>query len=353
MIIAIDDSPITDIQKSKHKVRGVGSYIRNLKDNLEENFPKDSFVFFQDKKDLPKGASVVHFPYFEPFFLSLPSVPRTPVVVTVHDLTPLVFPENFPAGLKGKLKWQIQKKHLKDSERIITDSEFSKKDITRLVDISEEKIDVVYLAASNKFKSVESKAEIERVKKRYNLPDDFLLYVGDVTWNKNLVRILHAVQRTRLPLVLCGSAVTENSIDNMNPWNQELVTVQNIIKTGEQFLPLGFVDEKDLPIIYSLSKMFVMPSLYEGFGLPILEAMKSGTPVVTSKESSIPEVAGDAAYYVDPYSDKSIADGIEKLWNNSTLRNHLKKKGFVQANKFSWKKTAEKTYESYTKAYSK
>lgn len=351
MKIAIDESPIVNPDKKGHSVRGVGYYLKNLKKGLLGQFPKDDFIFFTEPKEIPGDTQIIHFPYFEPFFLSLPAVDNIPVVVTVHDLTPLIFPEHFPSGLKGRLKWQIQKRRLGKSKRIITDSEFSKSDIIRLTGIPDGMIDVVYLAASQNFKPIKDKKEINRVKKRYSLPDEFLLYVGDATWNKNLVRIVHAVQDTNLPLVLCGKAIKEKSYDNMNPWNQDLVTVQNIIENNNLFFPLGFVSDEDLPIIYSMARVFLMPSLYEGFGLPILEAMRCGLPVITSQEASIPEVAGEAAFFVDPYTAESIAKGIKRVWHDQKIRDDLRSKGYNQADKFSWEKTVQKTYESYNKAY--
>lgn len=346
MKVAIDSSPLENSEKSGHKVRGVGNYLRNLRLSLLRKYPEDDFVFYHDKK-IPLNAEVVHFPYFEPFFLNTPSVKNFSAVVTVHDLTPLVFPSNFPVGLKGQLKWRIQRHRLRHFKRIITDSKCSKNDIVRLTGIPKEKIEVIYLAAGENFKKIKEKKLLEEIKKKYSLPDEFALYVGDATWNKNVVRLAHAIKKANIPLVICGKAISDQSVDPLNPWNQELITFQNIIKNDKLFYPLGFVSDEELPVIYSLATAMIMPSLYEGFGLPVLEAMQCGLPVITSREGSLPEVAGNAAYFVDAYDDNSIAEGLREVFGSAQLKEKLTGLGYKQAESFSWEKTAKLTYEVY------
>jgi len=350
MRVAIDESPIANKKHVKHRVRGVGYYVKNLKAELKNEFPKEEFFFFTDERSIPKNVNVIHYPYFEPFFLTLPYKKFAKRVVTVHDLTPLVFPEFFPSGLKGRIKWEIQKRILEQSDRIISDSEASKKDLIRFTNIREDVIDVIYLAVSQTFHKIKDTQYLTSVKKRYNLPDQFVLYVGDVTWNKNLPRLLHSIQQIHVPLVLAGKALIESVSDPMNPWNQDLVTVQSIIKEDPLFIRLGFVPDEDLPALYNLASVFSMPSLYEGFGLPILEAMACGCPVVTSKEGSIPEVVSDAAEFVDAYSSKDIARGMISILHNQKKRTQLSSNGIARAREFSWKKTAKQTFETYHKA---
>ena len=190
MKIAIDISPF----QTGHRVRGVGFYLENLRNTLLKYFPDNNYVFFQRGEKLPKDVQIVHFPYFEPFFLALPIYRKFKTVVTVHDLTPIVFPEAFPRGIKGEIKWQMQRFALKRADAILTDSKFSKKDIQKYVGVRENKIHVVYLAAGEQFKQLKTGNWVSEVKKRYDLPDRFLLYVGDVTWNKNLPRLIDAVK---------------------------------------------------------------------------------------------------------------------------------------------------------------
>src|SRR5579863_3748182 len=143
MRIAIDVSPL----QSGHKVRGVGFYLTYLKKALLEYYPEHEYIFFHQGEKIDKSIDLIHFPYFDPFFMTLPFIKTHKTVVTVHDLTPLVFPEYFPAGIKGNLIWQTQRFNLKNVDGILTDSRSSKKDIERIINIPSEKITVAYLAA--------------------------------------------------------------------------------------------------------------------------------------------------------------------------------------------------------------
>jgi glycosyltransferase involved in cell wall biosynthesis len=342
MKVAIDVSPL----ESEHKVRGVGFYLEHLKNSLVKYFPKNNYIFFTRGDKLQSDVGLVHFPYFEPFFLALPIYRQYKSVVTVHDLTPIVFPDAFPSGIKGKIKWQMQKYALRQADAIITDSKSSKDDILKLVGAKENKVNVVYLAAGEEFKKLSKKTNIKR---KYKLPEKFVLYVGDVTWNKNLPRIIDAVKEIKVPLVMVGKSLVSEDYDRNNPWNKDLNRINELALDDKNIIRLGFVSSDDLVKIYNAATVFVMPSLYEGFGLPILEAMSCGCPVVTSKEGSLPEVAKDAALYVDAYNIDSIAKGIKKVFNSSSLQKELSEKGLKNASKFSWRKTAEETLEVYEK----
>jgi len=343
MKIAIDVSPL----KSGHKVRGVGFYLEHLKNALVKYFPENEYIFFETGDNLPVDIDLVHFPYFEPFFLELPLYKKFKTVVTVHDLTPIVFPENFPSGIKGKIKWQMQKYALKKADAIITDSKSSKKDVVKFVGVKESKVKVVYLAAGEQFRKLEIGNWKLEIKKRFGLPERFLLYVGDVTWNKNLPRLIDAVKQLKITLVMVGKSLVSEDYDKDNAWNADLNRVNELAKDDKNIVRLGFISDEDLVSIYNLATVSVLPSLYEGFGLPILEAMSCGCPVVTSKEGSLEEVAGEAAYYVDAYDVESMATGIKDVFNNEGLQIKLREKGLENAQKFSWKKTAEETINAY------
>ncbi len=354
MKIAIDVTPLEDNHILGHRVRGTGFYIENLKKSLLQYFPENTYIFFTRGEILHKDIDVVHYPYFEPFFLSLPFRKNSKTVVTVHDLTPLVFPDYFPAGIRGTLKWWFQKMALKKVDAIITDSQSSKRDIVRYTGISDKKITVVYLAAGQEYKQVKSsKSKIESLRGKYHLPEKFVLYVGDVTWNKNLPRLIEAVKKTNTPLVMTGKALVEKNFDIDNPWNQDLLTVQNLTKGDKQIVSIGFVPIEELALLYNIATVFVMPSLYEGFGLPILEAMCCGCPVITTKEGSLAEIGGNAVLYVDAYSIDSIAEGISRVSSNESLRKSLIKKGLEQAALFSWQATAKNTVAVYEKVNQK
>lgn len=344
MKIAIDVSPL----QTGHKVRGVGFYLEHLKKALVKYYPENEYIFFERGEKLPNDIDLVHFPYFEPFFLALPLYKKFKTVVTVHDLTPIVFPNAFPKGIKGEIKWQMQKYALRKADAILTDSECSKKDIIKLTRVKEHRVKVVYLAAGEQFERLKiDDLRFKNIREKYNLPEKFILYVGDVTWNKNLPRLIDAVKSLKIPLVMIGKGLVSEDYDKNNIWNADLNRINELAKGDENIIRLGFIPAEDLTAVYNLATVFVLPSLYEGFGLPVLEAMACGCPVVTSKEGSIPEVARDAAFYVDAYDVDSIATGIKEVFENENLQKQLREKGLENARKFSWKKTARETINVY------
>ena len=348
MKVAIDVSPLE--KSSPHHIRGSGFYLRHLMEALRK-IDSLSLLEFVIKKEVPKTVDLVHFPYFEPFYLTLPFRRAYRMAVTVHDLTPLVFPSDFPVGIKGNIQLEIQKSLLRNANVIITDSDSSRKDIIRILNIQGEKVHVVPLAAAEHFKKLTlSKKEEEAIRQKYALPEKFLLYVGDVTANKNLPRLVRAVLKLDIPLFLVGKAIADDAFDTSNPWNKDRLVVRKLIKDQENIRTLGFVPDEELVILYNLATVFVMPSIYEGFGLPVLEALSCGAPVITANAGSLPEVAGDAAMYVDPYSEESIKDQIYKLYNDAPLRSKMSEKGLRQAGQYSWKKTADMTYRAYQAA---
>jgi glycosyltransferase involved in cell wall biosynthesis len=347
MKIGIDISPLENGRSNQHSVRGSGFYIKHLISALQKYFPEHSYEFYKDNKVEALQVDVMHYPYFEPFFLTLPRNAHHNAIVTVHDLTPIVFPEHFPSGIRGKLKWYLQKNSLQ-RYHIITDSEASKKDIQKLVGISDTAIHVIYLAADEQFSKLANYEDSwKAVQKKYSLPEKYILYVGDATWNKNLPRLIAAATKTKLPLIMVGKALAEASIDPNNGWNKDIITVRDMAAKSADVQLIGFVPTDDLVVIYNKATVFAMPSLYEGFGLPILEAMNCGSPVVTTHEASLAEVAGDAAYIVDGYSVDSIADGIYQVFTNPSLQKKLSENGSNHAKKFSWEKTAKKTLAVY------
>ncbi len=345
MKVAIDISPL----ESGHKVRGIGFYIEYLKRALTKYFPENDYFFFTKEKTFPTDIDLFHYPYFEPFFLTLPIIKKYKRVVTVHDLTPLLYPQHFPAGIKGKIRWKIQKQSLRKSDGLITDSCTSQRDIARILKIKKKQISVAYLAAVEEFRQLENGKWRQQIIDKFQIPEKFVLYVGDVTWNKNLPMLIEAIKEVNLTLVMVGKALTERNFDKTNPWNNDLIKAQKMIEGDKRFIRLGFISTQDLLELYNAATVFVFPSIYEGFGLPILEAMQSGCPVVMAKVGALKEIGGDAAYYVNPFNINSIAQGIEKVFFTKKLQEKLSKKGIEQAKKFSWQKTAEQTIEAYKK----
>ncbi|HYK07945.1 MAG TPA: glycosyltransferase family 1 protein [Candidatus Eisenbacteria bacterium] len=346
MKVAIDVSPLS----SGHAIRGVGFYVKNLLNSLKKYHPENDYFEFINQKTIPRDVDIIHYPYFDPFSLTLPLNEKRKTVVTVHDVTPLLFPNLFPIGPKGKFIWFLQKRSLRKIGNIITDSKSSKKDIETLLHIKPERIDSIYLAADEHFYKMQDTEYKTQVKNKYKLPDSFVLYVGDATPNKNLPTLVKAVLRTTIPLVMVGKSLVDESVDVSNKWAKDIKEVRALQKANSQQIRfLGFVDDEDLIALYNLASVFVMPSLYEGFGLPILEAMQSGCPVITSSKGSLREVAGDSAYIVDSYDVSAMAQAIQKVIGDRQLAKKLSQKGLLQAKKFSWEKTANQTVDVYKK----
>lgn len=346
MKIAIDISPIDSKSTSQHKVRGVGKYIMLLRNNLEKFDTENEYLFTSDPQKYSHEVDIIHYPYFDPFFITLPFRNRTKTIVTVHDIIPLVHKKQFPVGLKGNLKWQANRIRLRNASGIITDSNASKEDIIKTVKYDKDNVHVVYLCVDEDFRRKQEQNFESELRKKYNLADKFLLYVGDVTWNKNLPRLVEAIKKCNLPLVMVGKALTDN-YDEKNPWNKDLNVIVTETKENPLFNRLGFVSTDDLVALYNIATALVMPSLDEGFGLPVLEAMKSGCPVISSRMGSLPEVGGDAVFYVDATDIEGIALGITEVSNNRNLRNELTEKGLAQASKFTMQKMIQDTVASY------
>jgi glycosyltransferase involved in cell wall biosynthesis len=230
------------------------------------------------------------------------------------------------------------------SNRILTVSEASKRDILRFFDVAPEKVVVIHNAIDERFLAPPNAERMELVKQRYQLDHPFVLYVGNIKPHKNIERLIAAFGRARLEcddhlkLIIIGDEISKY------PGLRQQVHRH---KLDKHVRFLGFQPMETLAAFYRLARAFVFPSLYEGFGLPPLEAMACGTPVVTSNVSSLPEVAGGAALLVDPYKEEDIADGIVRAVNDESLRAELIAKGSQRARTFSWKQSVQKIHEIY------
>jgi len=345
MKVAVDISPL----KSAHQFRGIGVYTQRLVKALQAMKVADFEVVLVEKGEIPQDCQIIHYPYFDLFFTTLPLIRRKKTVVTIHDTTPLVFPEYFPPGIKGKLKHQGQKLILKTVDRVITDSQNSRKDIIKYLGYPKEKIKVVPLAPGEIFRPFKEKKALDKIKKKYQLPSQFILYVGDVNYHKNVLGLVKASHTVKVPLVIVGKQAVQKRFDHTHVENQPLVQLMKEYGDDPAVRRLGFVPEEDLVLIYNLASVYCQPSFYEGFGLPVLEAMACGLPVVTSHQASLEEVAGQAAILIDPYDIKDIANGLTIALEDESLREDLIQKGLKQAQKYSWEKTAHETYQVYQK----
>lgn len=270
-------------------------------------------------------------------------------VVTIHDLVPLFFPELVPR--KHLLFFKLfMKRAAHTADLIITDSEHSKHDIVRRLAVPEEKIRVIFLGYDAPYQEIHNQKAIQNVLTRYGIRQPYLLFVGVIEPKKNLERLVDAfimlrqniVEGKNLQLVIAGG----------KGWfYEQLYRKVQRLRLENQILFTGFVPDDDLPYLYSGAELFVFPSIYEGFGLPVIEAMSYGTPVVTSNVSSLPEIAGDAGFLVDPNSPESISQGIATVLCDDSQRERMKQAGRLQSRKFSWQRTAEQTYNVYQEAY--
>lgn len=333
---------------SGHKTRGVGYYLANLLEQLHVSDEVD-VIEAKSPNDFT-AADIVHYPVFDLFQKTLPIFKPKPVVVTIHDVTPLIFPQAYPPGIKGMINLNVQKLSLKNVKGVITDSKSSMDDIHKYLGIKKDLITPIYLASSAQFRVVSDKEKLLSIKEKYDLPDEYGLYVGNVNWNKNIYRIAVAAVKVGVVMVFVGKGFEDTNPRNhseLQSYRKFLADFQN----SAQVRLLGFVPDEDLVGVLNLSKMCLFPSLYEGFGLPILEAQACGVPVITSQVSSMPEVAGEGALYVDPEDVSEISEAMMKIIENPSLAREIVKKGFENQKKFSWQKTAQATIDVYTKVY--
>jgi glycosyltransferase involved in cell wall biosynthesis len=274
----------------------------------------------------------------------LPPLVSCRSVVTIHDCIHLMFPQYLPGRLAHRYAQTSISLASRRATRVLTVSESSKRDILKFVDIPANKIDVIYNAYDERFAVEPREEDVVRVRERYQLHDEFVLYAGNVKPHKNLERLIEAFQLVRgrgldhLKLVLIGDDISKYASLRRAVHRHQLHKYVRF---------LGYLPEETLAVMYRLAGVFVFPSLYEGFGLPPLEAMASGTPVVTSNVSSLPEVAGDAAALVDPYDPRSIADGIYRVLTDDRLRRELRTKGLARARQFSWEASVRRVREIY------
>jgi glycosyltransferase involved in cell wall biosynthesis len=346
---------------------GVSVYTQNLVENLLKIDKKNDYLLFggslRQKDKLQKfGAKIFSFPptladfvwnrlhlfpienflgTIDVFHSSDWTQPPTKAakVTTIHDFGFLKYPEvahpKIKAVMERRFKW-IKK----EVDLIIAVSQATKKDIMEILNIPEEKIRVIYEAVSEDVNQVKDQKIIQKVKKKYGLKGNYLLSVATLEPRKNLKRIIKAfylLKKKDLSLVIVGKPGWDEEISQWGLKNKD----QRIIFTG-------YISHEDKQALYSGGTCFVFPSLYEGFGLPILEAMKCGCPVVTSNLSSMPEVAGKAGILVDPLNVKNIAEGINQAIKD---KQELVNKGFEQVKTFSWEKTARETLKVYEEVF--
>ena len=265
-----------------------------------------------------------------------------PTVLTIHDLIPQLLPEHHKPLNRWYLNWTMPL-YCRRADHIIAVSEATRRDLLATYHLPPEKVTVIHEAASPRFRPQTESAH-ERVRGMYGLPEEYLLYVGTIEPRKNLERLLAAWTPLRRsgecpPLVIVGK----------RGWlSGSFYAALEASPVREDIILTGYVLDADLPAIYSAATAFVWPSLYEGFGLPPLEAMACGTPVVCADASSMPEVVGDAALLFDPLDSDAVKAAMRQIAADGDLRDALRQRGLAQAAKFSWSHAAEETLEVYS-----
>jgi len=260
---------------------------------------------------------------------------NTKNIVTIHDVFQLIDPK-FHSPIYRSYVSFVMNQSIKSADLVLTISESSKRDIVRLLHVPEEKVVVTYLAADERFMPrMISPIDHAHYSKKYNFPEKFILYVGVIEKRKNIdgiIRIADELRnKTDVSIVLVGRP---------GYGGNELIEE---IKKRKNMHYIGFADDDDLPYLYNLAEIFLFPSHYEGFGLPPLEAMQSGVPVVASNTSSLPEVIGDAGILLDPKESKLFAKAIISIINDENKRQLMINRGVLQAKKFDYRKTVEIT----------
>lgn len=328
-----------------HKWRGTGIYTQNLYHELKNIYNLQ--VDLLSAKDSLKDYDLVHYPFFDPFFLTYPLIKTKPTVITIHDLIPLKFPQHFPRGISGAIKWQIQKLSVKGSIAIITDSNASNNDIEKIIGYKKTSVYTIPLGVSSDFSVIKAEDIKLKTKKKYSLPDHFILNVGDVNYNKNSEGLITAFNMIagkfkHLDLVLIGKGFVDLTSQLIN-----LKSMINNFGLEDRIHRLANVSLDDLVAIYNLADIYIQPSFAEGFGLPILEAMSCGCPIIASNIESHLEILPDETLIFNPNNIKDLAKTVEKLLKTEELIKTLINSGLIQAKKFTWKTTAQRTLDVY------
>ncbi len=292
-------------------------------------------VLFLGRKSKKDGAAIFHSPHY-----TLPLGLGARSVVTIHDLIPLRFPEYFNA-LQRSYAHLMMSHAVKRAGCVLVDSEFTKNDIMDTFRVNERRIVVAHLGVTDEFRPVKSRQKIATLRKKFDLPGPFILFVGNIKPHKGiavLFKALALLKHTDIDLVFVGEKPLQNAA---------LLAAANELHIEKRIHQIGRLSQGELVLAYNAAEVLAMPSLYEGFGLPVLEAMGCGTPVVVSDAGSLPEIAGNAALVVPRNNPGALAEALEVVLRNSRIRKQLVEKGKQNVLRFSWRKTAEKTLEVY------
>lgn len=356
-----------DAKRFYNNYTGLGNYSRYLINTFNELYPQEELFLFTPnlKKDFEyykeKFNTIV--PHKNNFFWRFSGIKKEetfkkldiyhglsneiPIgisktnvksILTVHDIIFIVLPNLYPLIDRNIYKFKLTNS-LKESSKVLAISNKTKKDLINILNVEEHKIEVIYQSCNDLFKSKKSLEELKIIKKKYNLPQDYILNVGTIEKRKNILQLIKASKEIDYPVVIVGKK-TEYFKEiyefiSSNNLNNKIITIEN-------------VNTEDLAGIYQSAKIFVYPSIYEGFGIPIIEAFYSKIPVITSSIEIFKEVAEDAALQVSPYNFEELSDAIKKILNNDEIKNNLIINSEKRLKLFDNKTIADQIFNLYT-----
>ncbi len=357
------------------KVSGIGAYTRRLIENLARIDNENQYFIFSNNSELLEkynlvsksnvslakfqhSANVPIMPgqcrkysldvFHEPHFLN-PLFISCKLVVTIHDLIPLCFPHFTPKAKKVKLMGlfrYILKKVSGKADKIITISENSKKDLIKSLNIKESKIEVIYNGVSPIYRPMPFEPVKEKFAGIVTEDAQVFLFVGRFDPYKNITGLIKAFSNLKKKGIKNIKLVIVGEDDPRYPEAPEMVKKYGLDK---DVIFLGYLEEDELVYWYNRALAFVLPTFYEGFGLPVVEAFACGCPVITSNVASLPEVAADAAILIDPHNEIELTNAMRQILTNSYVREELRQKGFARAQLFSWERTAREVLKVYQK----
>lgn len=315
---------------------------------IEATSSSPIYWLFWDNFILPRIINDSHMDIFHSFKRPELSNIKTKKIITNHSAYPFLFPEL--QGIGEKLYWtRSQKKAVNAADAVLSVSETDKNSLSQVLDVDSQKIFVTHLAATKEFKKITDLAVIKKIRNQFKLPEKYFLFIGSFYLFKNIPNIIRAFAIIKSEMGISHKLVL------VGPKGSGAHDVSKTIKkTGleDEVILTGAITE-DIPVIYSEADIFLFPTIYDSFGIPVLEAMACGVPTIVSTAGALPEVAGDAALKYDPTDITGIADGIKKLLYDKDLRKEMIRKGYDQVKKFSWERCAKETIAVYHDVYSK
>ncbi len=347
-----------DTQSTLGRKTGIGIYTTKLLEALRQTAPQHEYVeldwgrapvmridrrLFWQQWQVPRRARAAHADLLHVPGFDAPLRRPCLTILTVHDLIGMLFPHNLPPAARFYWAWWLPRS-VRWADQIIADSENTKRDITRLLGIQAEHIEVIYLGVSSTFRPLLDQATREAVRHKHDLPPNFALYVGTLEPRKGLDTLVAAfgaiAANTACHLVIAGK---------LGWYTKPLFRQIETLGLSQRVHVIDYVADEDMASLYNLADLFVYPSRYEGFGLPPLEAMACGAPVIASDAASLPEVVGEAGRLIPPDDIEALASAMLQVLSDTTLQTRMRESGLARARRFTWEETARRTAQVYVR----